>query len=96
MVGIIRSHWSPQALAANAAAKPGAPSKTLAGSWISDLVALGKAIVLCPSCEKKFPAARVGYKHKILGMDLDVVAGDCDWCGHFFNRAKLFLPEREC
>ena len=93
MANIIRAVWSPAELLKNSEVRAGPPTKRLAAGWLSDLVALRKAIVLCPQCERKYSPERFGYKHKIMGADVIFVGGKCDACGVFYSRAKLFLPE---
>ena len=61
----------------------GAPTKRLAGGWVSDLAALGKAIVLCDGCRKKFDHGRYGYVRRALLPGQRFVMGDCDGCGRF-------------
>ena len=61
----------------------GAPSKRLAGGWIGDLTALGKAVVLCDGCRRKFDAKRAGYERRQLWPGQKFVLGDCDGCGRW-------------
>jgi hypothetical protein len=68
-----------------------------AGSYIDDLVALEKAIVLCFSCAHRFGDDRVikakgYYKDKRFGY----ASGKCDDCRQFYPRAFLLIPERFC
>lgn len=77
----------------NAIGQRGAPRKMLAGSWIADLAALGKAIVLCNMCERKFNPRSVGYASKQLWPGATFVIGDCDGCGRQCQ-GTLYVPER--
>ena len=77
----------------NAIGQRGTPRKMLAGSWISDLAALGKAVVLCETCARKWIPAKVGYIAKQLWPGAQFVLGDCDGCGHPCQ-GTLYVPER--
>lgn len=71
----------------------GKPSRMTAGSWIDDLAALGKAIVLCSMCEVKFNARKYDYRAKDLWPGQKHVAGDCDGCKRHVAQARLFTKE---
>lgn len=60
-----------------------------AGSHVHDLVALGKAIALCPGCESKFDAERNGY---FTPASLSHVRGPCDGCRQYHPFERLFMP----
>ena len=77
----------------NAVGQRGAPSRMLAGSWISDLAALGKAIVLCELCQRKWNSKSYGYVAKALWPGQNFVMGDCDGCGKPCQ-GTLYIPER--
>ena len=77
----------------NSIGQRGAPKRMLAGSWISDLAALGKAIVLCDWCKRKFNPKSVGYVAKALWPGQNFVMGDCDGCGRQCQ-GTLHVPER--
>lgn len=84
---IIRQDWSKLERAAHfahAGRRPG----TLAGSYVSDLAALGKAIVLCLSCAPKFDAGRAGYS---TSEKIPVCQGTCDGCKRYATNARLFM-----
>lgn len=76
-----------------AAGQRGTPKKMLAGSWISDLAALGKAIVLCENCVRKWNPKSVGYASRQAVPGYNYVIGDCDACGNHCQ-GTLYLPER--
>jgi len=78
----------------NARGQRGTPRRMLPGSWLSDLAALGKAIVLCDMCARKWNPAGVGYVSKRLWPGApDYVVGDCDSCGQM-GRGTLYTSER--
>lgn len=60
-----------------------------AGSYIADLVALKKAIVLCGLCVHKFDAKRNHYFHEKSMR----VQGNCDGCRRFSPQANLCVHE---
>jgi len=94
MVLIIDKNPTRQAQLRKAGGQRGTPRRMLPGSWISDLAALGKAIVLCVNCAQKWQPAKVGYVSKRLWPGApDHVIGDCDSCGQMC-RGTLYLPER--
>jgi hypothetical protein len=68
-------------------------SRRLAGGFIADLVALGKAITLCSFCEHKFAARRHGYSRKSLWPGQTWVTGPCDGCRNPLTRCTLFIKE---
>lgn len=71
----------------------GAPTKTMRGTWISDLAALGKAIVLCEMCVRKWDPARHGYESKDIFPGQKFVLGECDACG-VQCQGTLHIPVR--
>ena len=69
---------------------PGKPARRLAGGWVSDLAALGKAILLCDFCAHKFDPRKYGYERKQAVPGHAFVMGRCDGCrGH--NQCSMFL-----
>ncbi len=64
-----------------------------AGSWISDLVTLGKALTLCSSCWPKFNFKRYGYQPTVLTATSKHVIGDCDGCRERLQRCTLFVKQ---
>ena len=69
---------------------PGRPPRRLAGGWVADLAALGKAIVLCDFCVRKFNPKGHGYEARRVVPYLRHVIGDCDGCKRL-SQATLFL-----
>lgn len=63
---------------------------TLTGSRISDLAALGKAIVLTPQEAKKFNARAYGYS---TNHHIPRVNGYSDASGHWTSEGVLFLKQ---
>lgn len=51
------------------------------GSFVSDLTDLGKAVVLCGMCERKFNPAVAGYERRQAIPGYENVRGPCDGCG---------------
>ena len=94
MVFYIKQSVSRKTILRNARGQRGAPPKRLAGSWVSDLAALGKAIILCERCNKKWVPAKAGYASKRLWPGApDYVVSNCDGCGEM-GRGTLYLPEK--
>ena len=59
----------------------GRPLRVVSGSWISDLVTLGKAILLCDHCAHKFNYKEAGYvvvRQVVPGYNY--VISKCDGC----------------
>ncbi len=61
---------------------------------MADLAALGKAIVLCGMCARKWDPKKYGYRRKDIWPGQRFVMGECDSCG---GRCQggLFLREKE-
>ncbi len=78
-----------------AEAPSGAPTKRLAGGWLSDLAELGKAIVLCSDCERKWDPKNYGYVMSPLWKGQDFVTGDCDACGEKGINRHLFTKVQQ-
>ena len=68
-------------------------SGRIPAGWLSDLVALKKAICLCHSCAPKFPANRVGYQEARRPPFQRGVIADCDGCKDPDTSCRYFLPE---
>ena len=66
--------------------------KITPGSFISDLAALGKAIMLCDMCVKKWDRRKARYDPQSLWPGQRWAQGDCDGCKKI-TRIYLFLPE---
>ena len=62
------------------------------GSYIDDLAALKKAIVLCEFCVGKFNAKKNHYYRQ---REYPSVRGDCDACKQYSGRASLFIHESQ-
>lgn len=70
-------------------------------SWISDLIALRKVIILCNFCRVKFNPRRFGYRRVFVPdwsgkTDGYTVNGDCDSCKQFtamVGGGTAFQPE---
>lgn len=86
----------PRSVLQNYAGQRGAPSGQLSASWLSDLVALGKAVVLCSPCQRKYSQGlkKAGYVAAVRPPFNNGVYGDCDACGTANTAGKLFLGER--
>jgi hypothetical protein len=75
-------------------ATPGRPRRSVAGSYIDDLAALRKAVLLTPDEAKKFNAESVGYGTPRGSDDFCFVTGYSDASGERCNRnGILFLPK---
>lgn len=79
--------WTTQRLAM-ADLHTGKKSGQMAGTYISDLVTLRKAISLCVDCLPKFNAARNGY---VTCKNIPMVGGRCDGCKEDGMERRLFL-----
>lgn len=71
---------------------PGRNGRQLAGSYMSDLCALGKSVILCDFCAPKFNPRRSHYEQ--WRRDLQV-RGRCDDCREHFpgGHGRMFVPE---
>ena len=80
-----RQYWTP-ARRLFAGEDPGRRPGRLPGGHIDDLVAMKKAIMLCPDCRPKFDAPRHDYMQK---SNLPFARGRCDGCSRFSPRMEL-------
>lgn len=81
MAHILRN-WNTPENRLKAAEGAGKPVRLVAGSWIADLAALGKAVMLCVGkCSRRWNAAAYGYERCNPGMDSRTANGQCDGCG---------------
>lgn len=80
-------HWTPRRRLEAGAAQGRRPGR-LPGGHVMDLAELFKAIILCPDCVGKFPAARCGYVQK---RNLPVVRGRCDGCSGYTPQGTLLV-----
>lgn len=69
----------------------GRPKGKPAGSYVDDLVALGKAIVLCLTCRHRFDFKKARYRVPDWGRH---VIGRCDGC-RFDGANRLYLAESD-
>lgn len=82
-----RSDASERQPVEHAGAKYGQPK----GSWIDDLAALKKAIILCWRCQPKFDHKRAKY---YKDGRFPYVIGRCDGCRRWMNHeTKLYIHE---
>lgn len=75
------------------AARPMRHQARTAGAKLSDLVALGKAIVLCPDAARKFRSSRIS-KGYVPHPTHPTVQGKCDATGSVGSRMVLFIKEQ--
>ena len=61
---------------------------TTAGSYIADLAALKKVILLCSLCTHKFNPGRVGYRRE---KEFPVAQGKCDGCNTYDLRCSWYV-----
>lgn len=73
-----------------AAESPGRPTGRIPGSYIDDLAALRKCVVLCPLCVAKFSAKTARYRQE---KDIPFATGRCDGCRAHDQRCRLFVAE---
>jgi hypothetical protein len=69
---------------------PGRPSKSVAGGWIADFVALKRAIMLCPFCVHKFNPGANHYE--VWRNDIYSVA-KCDDCKQHSRQIRTFIHQ---
>ena len=84
--------WIPKVLSRldvlKAMVAPGRPRKLVPGSYLADLVALRKVILLCSGCLRNFDGRPYGYcKEEILCW------AKCDVCRTPTQNAQAFFPE---
>ena len=77
---IIRDKWAPRDFLKDAEKKGRRPRKKIASVWVDELAALGKAIMLCDRCEKRWDAKSVGYHGVTIAPGYRLVRGKCDGC----------------
>lgn len=87
------SERTPRMKARAAEAPRALPRGRLAGGWVTDLVALGKAVTLCFSCCRKFDAKRHEYHAVRLTETSKFVIGDCDGCRDRLVRCVLYVKQ---
>lgn len=70
--------------------------RTMPGSRVDNLAALGKAITLCQgTCCRKFDALHAGYALQRSGPFRDGVIADCDGCLEPMVPAEMYLKAAE-
>jgi Pyruvate/2-oxoacid:ferredoxin oxidoreductase delta subunit len=69
---------------------PGRTRGRTAGSWVSDIAAQKKCIILCPLCTNKFNPKRAGYRRE---KDFPYATGKCDGCGVLDNKCSWYIHE---
>lgn len=79
--------WTAQRLVARDEYQ-GRAARTLAGSHISDLVSLRKAVMLCHKCQHKFAASKAGY---VTRSSIPYAGGRCDGCKEVGMKRRLYL-----
>lgn len=62
----------------------------IAGSWIDDLVQLGKMVMLCPMCKGKFNPKRHQY---IKWSRTWLAVAKCDGCNANGPHVTAYIPE---
>lgn len=87
---LVPKRWTKRDIARNAE-HAGRRTGLPAGGYMSDLVALRKAIVLCWRCRRKFNAKAAHYtKHPNIPF---VRFSRCDGCRELAMKAELFIHE---
>lgn len=66
---------------------------TTGSANLDNMIALGKAVILCPLCKRKFSPPKAKYRaHPDPRMRR--VNGQCDWCKSV-DLSFLYLPEQQ-
>jgi hypothetical protein len=86
MIVIVKRDWGVKDIA-KSYEDPGRKKGKPSGSYIDDLVALKKAVILCDSCLHKFNAERAKYEKPAR---YSTVRAKCDDCREF-GFGTLFL-----
>jgi hypothetical protein len=92
MFAILRD-WTTRANRLKAAAFNGPASGTVRGSWLSDLAALKKAVMLCWQCQPKWKPEKHGYARRMVGPGYREARGECDGCGAANELCAMYLPK---
>lgn len=79
MLVIVKRDWNLRDIA-ESFEDPGRKKGKPSGSYIDDLVALKKAVILCDGCVRKFSAERAGYERPAR---FSTVRAKCDDCREF-------------
>lgn len=91
MTAIIRRDWSKREIIEQREHTGYRPGRVV-GGYISDLVALKKAIILCGSCSRKFNRVKNGY---VIPINTPLVNGRCDGCKQIDSRNTLYLHHEQ-
>lgn len=75
------------------AARPMRHQARTAGARLSDMVALGKAIVLCPDAAREFRSSRISQGY-VPHPSHPTVHGKCDATDAIGSRMVLFIKEQ--
>lgn len=81
--------WTPAARL-QAMESPGRKVGKPAGSYMDDLAALRKCIVLCPLCVSKFSPKTARYR---METEIPYATGRCDGCRVHDARCRMFVAE---
>lgn len=92
MFAILRN-WNSRENRLKAALFGGPASGTIRGSWLSDLAALKKAVMLCSSCQPRWKASAHGYERRMVGPGHREARGECDGCGAHNELCAMYLPK---
>ena len=90
--GVLKSKAHQWSLSARIGA-PGKPVGRTSGGWVHELMALGKAVMLCFHCENKLGKAdllKYGYQKIKDIVGYDHVIGDCDGCRSKYVQCRFF------
>ena len=71
---------------------PGRPSRSVAGSWIADFVALKRCIMLCPFCVNKFNPRK--HQYEVWRNEWYAIAR-CDDCKQMSRQIRSFIHESQ-
>lgn len=85
-----RKDWTIRDVLKSEEADVGPTHGRTAGSWVYDLAALKKLILLCPFCTHKFNPAKVGYRKD---KEFPHYIGKCDGCGTLDIRCSAYFHE---
>ena len=78
----VHRNWNTPVNLVKSAEAAGKPVRLVAGSWIADLCALRKAVMLCEGkCTRRWNAEAYGYERVKPCMNHTTANGQCDGCG---------------
>lgn len=93
MAGILKRLERTPLGKAKIAARPMRHQARTAGAQLSDLAALGKAIVLCPDAARRFRSSRISQGY-VPHPTHPTVQGRCDATGALGSTMVLFIKEQ--